>query len=318
MNIIKKDGYSIIFKGEGFPIDRCILALGNFDGVHVAHRQLLSNALKLKHDSGARYVGAWSFYENPLAVLTDSPPPFIYTPMMKAEIMLSLGVDFVILCDFSHFKDIDHTDFINDHLIGELGCMGAVCGFNFSFGRFGKGKPEHLMDAFGQDMFCEIPEYQIDGTTVSSTLIRKMLRDGDVSGASAFLGSPFYIDTPVVRGKQLGRKLNLPTANQYFEDGRVTLPRGVYAVRCTLGKKKYIGVTNVGIRPTVDDRIDDHMIINAETYILDFSGDIYGESLKVEFLYRLRDEKKYTSLDELKNAIRLDAEHASNIVKIDV
>lgn len=316
MNIIEKNGYLIAVKNEIFEIKDCVLALGNFDGVHLAHRKLLSEAVSLKNKIGASYVGAWSFGENPLAVLTKAPPPFIYSKEMKAECMLSLGLDFVILCDFSHFKDMSPDDFIKEHMVGELHAVGAVCGFNFSFGRFGLGKPSHLSAYFGKDAFIEVPEFKIEDKTVSSTAIRKMIIDGDVKEASLFLGSNFYIDTPVVHGKQLGRKLSFPTANQVFLQGSVTPKYGVYATRCvTSDGHEYIGVTNVGIRPTVENSIDDHSIVNAESYILDFDRDIYGESLKVEFIEFLREERKFESLSDLANAISADAKNAYLILK---
>ena len=315
MNIIEKNGYSIAVKDTDFSIDGCVLALGNFDGVHIAHRQLLMRAIEIKNTIGATYVGAWSFRENPLAALTGNPPPFIQSAERKAEIMLDAGMDFVILCDFAHFKDMTPEDFIKSHLVGELGCLGVVCGFNFNFGKFGKGKPYMLREHFGDEAFDEVPEYKLDGITVSSTAIRGLIMSGNVSEAARYLGRYFYINTPVVGGKQLGRKISFPTANQYFTEGRVTPARGIYATRCTtLDGKEYIGVTNVGVRPTVDDSIDNHERVNAETHIIDFNSDIYGQKLKVEFIEYLRDEKKYSSLDDLKAAIFADAIKAKEIV----
>ena len=315
MKIIDKNGYSIATRKTDFKIDGCVLALGNFDGVHIAHRQLLTRAIEIKNEISAPLVGAWSFRENPLAALTGNPPPFIQSAERKAETMLDMGMDFVILCDFCSFKDMTPEDFISSHLVGELGCRGVVCGFNFNFGKFGKGKPYMLREYFGDKAFDEVPEYKLDGVTVSSTAIRGLLASGNVSAAARYLGRYFYINTPVVAGKQLGRKISFPTANQYFTDGRVTPARGIYATRCTtLDGKEYIGVTNVGVRPTVDDSIDNHQRVNAETHILDFNADIYNQKLKVEFIEYLRDEKKHSSLEELKAAIFADALRAREIV----
>lgn len=315
MRIIEKNGYSIAVNDDRTNICGCVLALGNFDGVHIAHRQLLTRAIDIKNKIGAKCVGAWSFEENPLAELTGNPPPFIQSAKTKAQAMLSAGMDFVILCKFSRFKDMSPEDFIVSHLVAELGCVGVVCGFNFNFGKFGKGKPYMLKEHFGEAAFEEVPEYKLDGVTVSSTAIRKLIMSGDVAEAARYLGRYFYIDSPVVGGKQLGRTISFPTANQCFADGRVTPARGIYATKCTTEDgKEYIGVTNVGVRPTVDDSIDDHINVNAETYILDFKSDIYGQSLKVEFIEYLREEKKHTSLDELKKAISGDALMAGKIV----
>lgn len=316
MKIIEKNGYSIATRNADLKIDGCVLALGNFDGVHIAHRQLLMRAIEMKNKISAPMAGAWSFRENPLAALTGNPPPFIQSAERKAEIMLDAGMDFVILCDFAYFKDMPPEDFITSHLAKELGCVGVVCGFNFNFGKFGKGKPYMLREYFGESAFDEVPEYKLDGVTVSSTAIRGLIASGNVSDAARYLGRYFYINTPVVSGKQLGRRISFPTANQYFTDGRVTPARGIYATRCTtFDGKEYIGVTNVGVRPTIDDNIDNHQRVNAETHILDFNSDIYGQKLKVEFIEYLRDERKYSSLDELKAAISEDALRARKIVE---
>ena len=311
MKIIEKNGYSIAVKDGDINIGGCVLALGNFDGVHIAHRQLLMRAIDIKNKIGASCVGAWSFEENPLAALTGNPPPFIQSAEKKAEMMLSCGMDFVILCRFAHFKDMAPHDFIENHLVGELGCVGVVCGFNFNFGKFGAGKPYMLCDRFGADAFEEVEEYKLDGVTVSSTAIRNMIIEGNVNDAARFLGEYFYIDTPIVNGKKLGRTISFPTANQHFIEGRVTPARGIYATRCTTeDNKQYVGVTNVGVRPTVDE----HGVINAETHILDFNADIYGQKLKVEFIEYLRKEIKHASLDDLRAAISADAVRAKEIV----
>lgn len=314
MNIIKKNGYSIAVNDGICDIGGCVLALGNFDGVHLAHQKLLLRAIEIKNSIGASLVGAWSFEENPLCALTDNPPPFIYNAQTKAEIMLSMGMDFVILCDFKHFKDMAPSDFVETHLIGELGCIGAVCGFNYSFGKFGAGKPALLKSYFSPDSFDMVEEFKIDGETVSSTRIRKYILDGNIKRVADMLGRPFHIDMPVVCGKRLGRTINFPTANQYFIKGSVIPKIGIYATRCTTcDGKQYIGVTNVGVRPTVDN----NGVVNAETHILDFNSDIYGQSLKVEFIAYLRDEKKHSSLLELREAISNDAKMARDIVHID-
>lgn len=313
MNIIKKNGYSIAVNDVNIDIDGCVLALGNFDGVHLAHQKLLLRAIEIKNSTGAACVGAWSFNENPLCALTDNPPPFIYDSRTKAEIMLSMGMDFVILCDFKHFKDMSPEDFIETHLIGELGCVGAVCGFNYSFGKFGAGKPELLKSYFDSAKFDMVEEYKLDGETVSSTNIRRYILEGNLQRAADMLGRRFHIETPVVKGKQLGRTINFPTANQYFPKGSVIPAKGIYATRCTTESgEQYIGVTNVGVRPTVES----HGTVNAETYILDFNSNIYGENLKIEFVDFLREEKKHSSLSELSHAISNDANRARSIVVI--
>lgn len=307
MKIIKNNSYELILSDGSHALRDCVLALGNFDGVHIAHATLLDKAKELRAGIGASQVGVWCFGQNPMEFFSHTPPQGILTKEEKIKIFFECGMDFVVIGDFTEFRNTDATDFVKDHLIGELSCVGAVCGYNFKFGKGRTGEPALLRDIFGEDRCLVVDRIQLDGVTVSSTKIRELILSGDMGSARKFLGRPYYISSTVTQGKRLGRTLGFPTTNQYFPENHILPKRGIYATVCTTEDgKRYIGVSNVGIRPTITDGTDTHRI-NCETYIVDFEGDVYGQSLKVEFYKLLRDERKFNSVDELKSAIGRDA-----------
>lgn len=307
MEIFEYNGYKIISKSR--TARPCVLALGNFDGVHVAHKELIKTACSLAHTLGDVSVGVWCFDESTLPHKSDCPVQI--TPLsLKTELFFDLGVDFAVVADFSRMHSTHPEQFVSEHLIKELGCVGVVCGYNFRFGKDRLGDPELLRMYFGENLNV-VPRIELDGETVSSTRIRELLRLGDTCHAGKLLGRPFSLVSDVSHGKRLGTTLGFPTANQTFPDGCIYPKHGVYATVCTLPDgTKHIGVSNVGIRPTVSNSHN----VNCETYILDFDGDIYGKSLKVEFYARLRDEKKFNSVEQLKNAIAHDAISAVNAI----
>ena len=310
MRIINKDGYEIILSDRVTDISSCVLALGNFDGIHIAHAALLDSAMELKERVGATYVGVWCFEQNPLEFFSATPPKRILAKNDKISLFLECGIDFVVIGDFSKFRDIPADSFIHDHLVNELGCVGTVCGFNFRFGQRRAGDPSMLKAAFGDENCVIVDEIQLDGVTVSSTKIREFISLGDMVSAGKFLGRPYFLNTTVTGGKRLGGSIGFPTANQVFPEKCIVPKHGIYATVCTTADgKKYLGASNVGIRPTITDGSDSHAV-NCETYIIDFNSDIYGQNLKVEFYKLLRDEKKFSSVDELCQAISNDAKAA--------
>ncbi len=311
-------GCRIIFKdgGErGLADRRTVIALGTFDGVHIAHRGLLECAVRLKGDIGAELCGAFCFYKSPISHLRGIDVPAICSFEQKVSLMFDAGLDFVAAADFSEFCDLDAKAFVCDILRRELGCTGAVCGFNHRFGKGGYGDPRLLCDILGQDNVITFPEVRSGGVTVSSTAIRKLLSSGDIAFANRMLGRPFSLKAPVIAGKRLGRRIGCPTANQVFPSNTVELKRGIYATLCTLADGEvYIGASNVGTRPSIDGSIDDHSL-NCETLLSGFSGDIYGRVLKVEFYEYLRGEQRFESLTELSAAIKRDLENAESYFK---
>ena len=292
------------------PRGKSVMALGVFDGVHIAHRQLLLAAMGLGQRLSAENIGAWCFDVTPSGVVDGVDVPMLSTLEDKIHMMLSLGLDFVAVGDFQSFRHVGAEVFIESFLKEELGCIGVACGFNHRFGHQGLGKPQMLSLAFGDDAVEILPEVTHKGRTVSSSAIRTLISQGDVETACEMLSRAFSLRAPVVRGKRLGRQLGFPTANQYFPESCVIPAHGIYATRCiTEDGDCYVGISNVGVRPTITDGSDDHRT-NCETYIHGFSGDLYDKNLTVEFCKYLRGEQKFASVNDLKSQIEKDLQAA--------
>ncbi len=293
--------------GTSLPEKGSVIALGTFDGVHSAHKSIISEAIALKERIGACSVGAWCFSELPSSVLGKADASMLCTLDEKVEILLSLGLDFVAVGDFKEILSLTANEFVEALLKGELGAVGAVCGFNHRFGKGGLGSPKMLEDIFGENNVKIVPEIKLFGETVSSSAIREHIAKGEVELAAKMLERPVSLTATVKQGKHLGHVLGFPTANMCFKEGVVTPKRGIYASLCyTEDGKRYIGVSNVGIRPSITDGSDSHAV-NCETYICDFDKNIYGQILRVEFYHYLREEKKFDSLRDLRRQIAADA-----------
>ena len=211
-------------------------------------------------------------------------------------------MDFALVADFEALKDLSPEKFINTVLIDECACKAAVCGYNYRFGKGGKGTPALLESLLGMDAVTVESAVQYGNATVSSTRIRELLTLGNVKEANLLLTVPFSITAPVEHGKGLGRHLGAPTINQIPPKDILIPARGVYLTRCSVDGIPYYGLTNVGTHPTVDA----DAALNLETHLLDFSGDLYQKELTVEFLDYIRPEMRFSSPDELQAQIQND------------
>ena len=282
---------------------RLAVALGNFDGVHRGHRQLLTAVREEAARLGCASA-VWAFTsllkEGMAGALTDS--------MEKLRVIAEAGVNFAVLEDFDAVRHLTPAEFAEGYLSDRLCCAAAVCGFNFRFGKGGAGDAQTLTASLsrrGIPVRVIAPVADVGGV-VSSTRIRAAVTAGDMETASSLLGRPFSIRFPVVHGHRLGHTIGVPTINQEFPDGHIRPARGIYACVCTVDGRSYAAVTNVGARPTVSDSGR----VNCETHILDYDGDLYGNTVRVSFLYRLRDEQRFSDVTALKNRIALDIAEA--------
>ncbi len=283
-----------------------VLAIGNFDGVHLGHKQLIKGAVSIAADfrkKGKKVAsGVFCFEISPADLLSDSPPPHITSLEEKLKIFASLGAEYGVICDFSRVKDVEAEDFIKI-LKEKCSCHSIICGFNFRFGKMGKGTPEMLKKSefFGEDAFV-FDAITDGGSPISSSRIRKDIAGGDIESANRLLGRPFTIAGKVIHGKALGRSLGMPTVNQSFVEKSLIPKSGIYISSVKIGEKSFAAVTNIGKRPTFEDSD----IINCETHIIDFDGDLYDEEISVQLHKRIRDEKKFASSEELIFAIEQD------------
>ena len=284
-----------------------ILCLGNFDGVHFAHRTLFKEAKKLQKEKLPHAKCGVFCFERPSGdFLSPDPPKHLSTLKQKLKHFANEGMDFVFLADFEPLKGLSPESFVNDILIAQCGCVGAVCGYNYHFGKFGVGTYEHLQKLLAPHPVITVPPVYMNGDTVSSTRIRTLLKEGKVKEANALLTTPFSITSPVEHGKELGHKMGFPTFNQTFPKEMQLPSNGVYLTRCVIDGTPYYGVTNCGIRPTVD--VDASP--NIETHLLNFAGDLYQKELTVEFLDYIRPERKFASIGALQKQIQLDIKTA--------
>lgn len=284
-----------------------VIALGFFDGVHLGHGALLRRAAEEAKKRGCESA-VFTFDRPPKEVITGVPCPLINSPEDRAELVKRLyGIDEMLMVPFDdEMRTTPWDRFVTDILVGRYGAVHLVAGHDHHFGHKNQGSPELLREKCAElGLGCDIiPAVTIGGVTVSSTHIRKLLEEGDVETARAFLGHPHVLTQTVGHGRQLGRTIGIPTAN-LVAPPHVLLPRrGVYAAKITLPDgRAFGGVTNVGVRPTVNNGQD----VTVEPWILDFDGDLYGQAIRVEFYRRLRDERKFNSLAALRSQIETDA-----------
>ena len=285
------------------------VTIGSFDGVHRGHREVLAH---LKREADLRGLSTTVVTFEPLPgefLFPDQAPPRLMTFREKFRALKSLGIDNLMCLKFNDaLRAMSPREFVERIFIDGLSARYIAFGDDFRFGKQRAGDfafTQRLADELGYEV-VPTSTFDLDGERVSSTRIRSALLDANFVQAAHLLGRPFKLSGKVLKGKQLGRQIGAPTANIALK--RVKSPlHGVYAVRVTgAGLKNAPGVANVGVRPTVNDG----MFANLEVHLFDFARDIYGERLEVEFMTKLRDEKKFDSLDALKAAIALDQEAA--------
>lgn len=283
-------------------IQKRIFALGFFDGVHLGHQALLGACRVLADETGCQ-AAALTFDSHPDTLVQGVTPPLINTPADRARLLRSCGIDSVFTLVFNReTMTMPWEEFFR--LLLKFDAAGLVCGSDFRFGHRGEGNAELLRQACKEaGLPCVVvPEQTVDGIRVSSTHIRTLVEKGDMETAAKFLGHPHILTGTVVKGQHLGRSLGAPTANLTLPE-QLLIPRyGVYACIAHVDGKRYYAVTNVGTRPTVSGRS-----ITVEPWILDFSGDLYGKDLTLEFHSFLRPEKKFASLEHLQEEIRKNA-----------
>ena len=293
--------------GKKIPIpERTLLCLGNFDGVHLAHRQLLSSAVAWeKQRSLGAEVGVFCFRELPAQFLDADFQGTLCTTEERLARFRACGISFAVIADFACLRDLTANEYIRSVLQNTCHAVAVACGYNHRFGKGGSGNEALLRSCFGENMYLQEPVY-LGEETVSSSRIRRLLQSGNPREAASLLTVPYEITAPVLHGKALGSRMGTPTVNQQLPKGSVTVRRGVYVTECLVDGAWLRGVTNVGLRPTVNDGGG----LNCETYLLDFSGDLYGKRMTVRFLEFLRDEKKFGDTDALWRQIRADIQQA--------
>lgn len=287
-----------------------VLALGYFDGVHLGHQKVINTAKEKASQYGYKSA-VMTFHPHPSVILRKSVEHTECITSIKdkqAEIS-KLGIDILYIIEFNPlFADLLPQQFVDQYIIG-LHVKHVVAGFDYSYGRLGKGTmetlPFHSRKMFSQTV---IDKVAIKGEKISSSLIRNHIRNGHVHLLPTYLGRYYQINGIVVHGEKRGRTIGFPTANVRLEDHYILPPTGVYAVRVEVNNHWYYGVLNIGYKPTFHDQSDDEPTI--EVHIFDFNQNIYAEHIKIEWHQRIRSEQKFHSVDQLITQIQNDKEQA--------
>ena len=287
--------------------DSTIVALGTFDGCHIGHMSVFRSAFLLAKKQGFKAI-AYTFNTIPKAIATKS----IMTLDEKIRFIRKSGLDYIAIDDFSSVKNMSGKEFVDTVLKQKLKAKGALCGYNYRFGKNASCTGEDLKRFFenGEECVDICGQVSLNNVPVSSTLIREKIENGDLEELLP-LCPPYSVLSQVIEGKKLGRTIGIPTINQLIPKEKITPKRGVYITECEIGEDVYPAVTNVGTRPTVENDGFENM----ETYIIGYSGDLYYSYIRVNFYKRLRDEKKFNSLTDLKNQINSDIELAKQYFK---
>lgn len=287
-------------------IEDTVIALGNFDGVHKGHQEIIARTVSSAGVAGFKSA-VFTFSNHPKNLMNRSETiavKNILYPDEKAKVIESLGVDYLFNIPFDEtILNMDPIDFIDDLLIGTLKMKEVYCGFNYRFGYKAAGSAEILMqEGLKKGFGIHILEpYNIDGKLVSSSLIRKLIEEGDLEQCTKYMGRLYAVDGEVVVGNKLGRTIGFPTSNIVIDESMVTPPNGVYITYCTYNGVRYPSITNVGVKPTIGQHNK-----NVETHIFNFDRELYGKNIRVEFIKKTRDEQKFDSVEALSKKITDD------------
>ena len=294
------------------PFTYPVLALANFDGVHVGHQILFKKAAEIASKKNGTSI-AFTFEPHPLKVIApEKVPPLLTHFDKKMELIEACNIDSVICADFTRqFADQRPRDFSENILKGKIGAKEVVVGFDYAFGRGREGTIPYLKkmgEEFGFVVHVVDP-FQLDGLTVSSSHVRELIEAGNMESARKFLGRHYSIVGPVISGHKTGQAIGFPTAN--IDTSKVQIPgTGVYAVRMIYQNNSFDAVANIGFNPTFHrDRL------SVEVHIFDFNQVIYGKEVEVEFISRIRSEIEFKSKDELVVQIKKDIDEAKVLLE---
>jgi riboflavin kinase/FMN adenylyltransferase len=287
------------------------LAIGSFDGVHLGHQEVLHSMVEAARRDGAR-TAVLTFFPHPKRVLQNLQGPYYITTLAdRVQLLADQQIDLVISQPFT--EEIRHTraaDFV-DQLLRYAG-LRQLWGGNFAFGYQREGNVPFLRRLGAERGFSvELVKamVEVNGDWVSSSRIRRCLREGHITEVNACLGRPFHVSGEVVMGDQRGRTIGFPTANLAVWDELLLPTNGVYATYAWVGETRHVAATNVGNRPTINGRS-----VTVEAHLLDFDGDLYGQELRVEFIHHIRPEKKFSGLDALTTQIQADVSEIRKMI----
>ncbi|MFK5982571.1 MAG: bifunctional riboflavin kinase/FAD synthetase [Flavobacteriaceae bacterium] len=291
-----------------------VVTIGTFDGVHIGHKAIISQLLNAAKKEDLNSI-VLTFFPHPRMILQEeSEIELINSISERQELLQQTGLENLIIHPFTkEFSRLTALEFVRDILVNQLHIKKIIIGYDHRFGRNRDATIEDLIE-FGKTYDFEVEEIkvqQLDEVSISSTKIRKALSEGNIKTANTFLGHPFTLSGKIVSGRGIGKTLTFPTANlQVVEDYKIIPKKGVYLTQSEIAGQEVFGLTNIGTNPTVGGA---HQTI--ETYFLDYSKDLYNKTLQLIFITKIRDEKKFKNIEDLKSAIKEDEVFARNFIK---
>ena len=305
---------------DNFKAVNPVVTIGTFDGVHLGHREVISELKRISAFSGGESV-VFTFEPHPRIVIAPQEDSLrlLSTKNEKINLMEKIGIDHLVIYPFTvDFSKLSYNEFVRNILVGKMNISSLVVGYDHRFGQGRKGDFSSL-ELLSKELNFKVEQLSqllVDSKVVSSTKIRLALEAGDVSKANHFLGYRYSLSGKVIEGKQLGRKLGFPTANiETFDNHKLVPGDGVYAVFVKTGEKIYKGMLNVGIRPTVNYNADHKSI---EVHIFDFDSDIYNSGITLYFVMKIRDEQKFAGIVELHKQLVQDRIFTLNALSSEV
>ncbi|HHY98122.1 MAG TPA: bifunctional riboflavin kinase/FAD synthetase [Firmicutes bacterium] len=292
--------------------NKTAVALGMFDGIHLGHAAVLQKLTSVALRSGIPSV-VFTFDRHPVSVLKGLEVPNIVTQEEKIALIEKHRVDCLLFWPFDQeLASMTPQDFISEILLGTLNAAEVVVGYNYTFGAGAQGDPDALRELGARQGIRVhiVPPIIINGVAVASTEIRRLLLEGKVKDAGVLLGRPFSLTGVVEKGRGIGRSLGFPTANFEFPGDIIQLANGVYAVKLRIYGRIFLGVANVGFRPTFNGK---NKLV--EIYVMDAELDLYGERITVYFIERIREEIRFNSAADLARQIQVDVKTAMEILK---
>lgn len=283
------------------------VTIGNFDGVHIGHQYLLQEIRKKCDSKGQSFVVV-TFVPHPQKILCPGKERFLINSYMhRRELLEKQGVDYLIEIEFNRdFSTLGPKEFLKNYLLPHSGLEDIYLGYDFAFGANKQGDFDIVRETCKNSHVEVQPKFEFNNQTVSSTLIRKLIQEGSLSEVESILGRPFQLEGTVIKGEGRGKKIGFPTANILISSDLIIPDKGVYVSRTTNRGMTYNSITNIGNNPTFNN--GDEVFI--ETHLFDFDDYLYGENIIVELYKKIRDEKKFSSVNELINQIKKDIEKA--------
>lgn len=309
---IREGGFTKDLTGTDYTAERfTAVAAGVFDGIHLGHRAVIEKAVSVAENVENTSAAVFTFDTS--TVTTKGDFGFILNREDKLAHLERLGAEYVYSPDFSLCREFSAERFVKEVLVGKMRARYVVCGEDFRFGRNASGNTELLKTLGGKlgfEVFTVPPIDDKNGERISSTLIRQLISEGNISRANGLLGYDYYFTLPVISGKKIGRTLGFPTINQPLENERAMPKFGVYSSIAEFDAREYKSITNIGVMPTVSDSEK----VLAETYIISYEGELYGKNVKLSLKEFIRPELKLDSLDELKAQLKIDLNFRKDMI----